>query len=91
MPTLPDVLEELRIATFVAIDPDDVRQLKELLRAYESEAMVIAKIEKSEALENLEAIVQAAATGKIGDGKVFVHKLEEVVRIRTGETGAQAI
>ncbi len=39
----------------------------------------------------VEAIVQSAATGKIGDGKVFVHKLEEVVRIRTGETGAQAI
>ena len=39
----------------------------------------------------VEAIVQAAATGKIGDGKVFVHKLDEVVRIRTGETGAQAI
>lgn len=39
----------------------------------------------------VDAIIQAAATGKIGDGKVFVHKLEEVVRIRTGETGAQAI
>ena len=39
----------------------------------------------------VEAIVQAAATGKIGDGKVFVHKLDEVVRIRTGETGAHAI
>jgi nitrogen regulatory protein PII len=39
----------------------------------------------------VEAIVQSAATGKIGDGKVFVIKLEEVVRIRTGETGAQAI
>lgn len=39
----------------------------------------------------VEAIVQASATGKIGDGKVFVHKLEDVVRIRTGETGAQAI
>jgi len=39
----------------------------------------------------VEAIVQSASTGKIGDGKVFVHKLEEVVRIRTGETGAQAI
>lgn len=39
----------------------------------------------------VEAIVQSAATGKIGDGKVFVHKLEEVVRIRTGETGAEAI
>jgi nitrogen regulatory protein P-II 2 len=39
----------------------------------------------------VEAIVQAAATGKIGDGKIFVHKLEEVVRIRTGETGPQAL
>ena len=39
----------------------------------------------------VEAIVQAAATGKIGDGKIFVHKLEEVVRIRTGETGSQAL
>jgi len=39
----------------------------------------------------VEAIVESASTGKIGDGKVFVHKLEEVVRIRTGETGAQAI
>ena len=39
----------------------------------------------------VEAIVKSAATGKIGDGKVFVHKLEDVVRIRTGETGAQAI
>jgi len=39
----------------------------------------------------VEAIVQSASTGKIGDGKVFVHKLEEVVRIRTGETGEQAI
>ena len=32
-----------------------------------------------------------AATGKIGDGKIFVSALEEVIRIRTGETGAQAI
>jgi nitrogen regulatory protein P-II 2 len=39
----------------------------------------------------VETIVQYASTGKIGDGKVFVYKLEEVVRIRTGETGAQAI
>ena len=38
-----------------------------------------------------EAIVEAARTGKIGDGKVFVTNLEEVIRIRTGETGAEAI
>ena len=39
----------------------------------------------------VEAIINAAATGNIGDGKVFVQRLEEVIRIRTGETGAQAI
>ena len=39
----------------------------------------------------VEAIQKFAATGKIGDGKIFVSALEEVVRIRTGETGAQAI
>jgi nitrogen regulatory protein PII len=39
----------------------------------------------------VEAIVNAAKTGKIGDGKVWVNKLEEVVRIRTGESGEQAI
>ncbi len=39
----------------------------------------------------LEAIVQAAGTGKIGDGKIFVTSLEKVIRIRTGETGKEAL
>jgi len=39
----------------------------------------------------VEAIVKAANTGKIGDGKIFVSNLEQVVRIRTGETGEEAI
>jgi nitrogen regulatory protein P-II 2 len=39
----------------------------------------------------LSAIVKAANTGKIGDGKIFVTNLEQVVRIRTGETGAEAL
>ena len=39
----------------------------------------------------VDAIVQAAVTGKIGDGKVFVAPLEQVIRIRTGETGEEAI
>jgi len=39
----------------------------------------------------IEAIMKAADTGKIGDGKIFVLPLEEVVRIRTGETGAEAL
>ena len=39
----------------------------------------------------VEAISKAANTGKIGDGKIFVYGLDEVVRIRTGETGADAL
>ena len=39
----------------------------------------------------IEAITKAANTGKIGDGKVFVSPLEQVIRIRTGETGEEAI
>ena len=39
----------------------------------------------------VEAIVKSARTGKIGDGKIFVYELEQVVRIRTGETGADAV
>jgi nitrogen regulatory protein P-II 2 len=39
----------------------------------------------------LETIEASARTGKIGDGKIFVHALEQVVRIRTGETGKDAL
>ena len=39
----------------------------------------------------LEAIQQAARTGRIGDGKIFVSPVEEVIRIRTGEKGSDAI
>ncbi len=41
--------------------------------------------------QTIEAISKAANTGKIGDGKVFVSPLEQVIRIRTGETGEDAI
>ncbi len=47
---------------------------------------------RSEILEQaIEAVETAANTGKIGDGKIFVYALEQVVRIRTGETGADAL
>lgn len=39
----------------------------------------------------IEAVSKAAATGKIGDGKIFVSPLEQVIRIRTGETGSDAV
>jgi nitrogen regulatory protein P-II 2 len=47
---------------------------------------------KTEMLDQvIEAIEKSANTGKIGDGKIFVFELEQVVRIRTGETGADAL
>lgn len=47
---------------------------------------------EDEAAENvINAIIDAASSGKIGDGKIFVSKVEDVIRIRTGEHGASAI
>ena len=39
----------------------------------------------------MESIINAARTGKIGDGKIFVYDLQQVIRIRTGETGKDAL
>jgi nitrogen regulatory protein P-II 1 len=39
----------------------------------------------------VEAIVKAAKTGKIGDGKIFVSPVQDIIRIRTGETGEEAV
>jgi nitrogen regulatory protein P-II 1 len=39
----------------------------------------------------IEAITKAAQTGRIGDGKIFVSTIDEVIRIRTGETGSNAV
>jgi nitrogen regulatory protein P-II 2 len=39
----------------------------------------------------VDAVTKSAATGKIGDGKIFITNLEEIIRIRTGETGSDAV
>ena len=48
-------------------------------------------VSEAVAEQTIEAITKSANTGKIGDGKVFVSSLEQVIRIRTGETGDEAI
>ena len=48
-------------------------------------------VEEEAVQRTIEAIVAAARTGKIGDGKIFVSAVEQVIRIRTGETGADAV
>ena len=52
---------------------------------------VEAAVEASQVELVIEAIENAARTGKIGDGRIFVTVLEQVVRIRTGETGPEAL
>ncbi|MEQ6292305.1 P-II family nitrogen regulator [Vogesella sp. GCM10023246] len=69
----------------------------ELYRGAEYVVDFLPKVKLEIAIANelldqvVEAIENAARTGKIGDGKVFVFDLEQVVRIRTGETGADAV
>ena len=50
---------------------------------------IVVNTEHAEAA--IEAIIKAARTGKIGDGKIFVMAVEQVVRVRTGETDEEAI
>ncbi|NLR76393.1 P-II family nitrogen regulator [Leeia aquatica] len=69
----------------------------ELYRGAEYVVDFLPKVKLEVALDDalvdqaVEAIEQAARTGKIGDGKVFVFDLEQVVRIRTGESGSDAL
>ena len=48
-------------------------------------------VDDSIAEQTIEAIIASARTGKIGDGKIFVTNVEQVIRIRTGETGTEAV
>ncbi|NCP63592.1 MAG: P-II family nitrogen regulator [Paraglaciecola sp.] len=69
----------------------------ELYRGAEYQVDFLPKVKLEIAVQDdqverlVEAIVASAKTGKIGDGKVFVYDLEHAVRIRTGETDAEAI
>ena len=69
----------------------------ELYRGAEYEVKLLPKVKLEIAAPDdvvqavIDAIVRTANTGKIGDGKIFVMDLEQVLRIRTGETGAAAI
>jgi len=48
-------------------------------------------VKSEEAQKAMQAIVEAARTGEVGDGKIFIYPIAEVVRIRTGETNEQAL
>jgi len=69
----------------------------EIYRGAEYEVSFVPKIKVEVAVAEdivdraVEAIIQTSKTGKIGDGKVFVYSLDSAVRIRTGDTGAEAL
>lgn len=69
----------------------------EMYRGREYSVDLLPKIKIESVMDNgqvdavVKAILETAATGKIGDGKIFVYDLEQVVRIRTGETGKEAL
>ncbi len=70
---------------------------KEIYRGAEYQVDFIPKIKIETVVEDasaervIKAILKAAGTGKIGDGKIFISTIEDVIRIRTGEKGTDAI
>jgi nitrogen regulatory protein P-II 2 len=100
---LDDVRQALHEVGIAGITVTEVRGFgrqkghTELYRGAEYNVDFLPKLKLETAVSNdvveqvVEAIQGSAATGKIGDGKIFVSSLEEVVRIRTGESGEQAI
>jgi len=95
-----DALHEIGLQGLTVIEAKGFGRQKghtELYRGAEYVVDFLPKVKIEVVLEDdlveraVEAIVQAARTGRIGDGKIFVTPVEEVVRIRTGEKGADAI
>ena len=95
-----EALSELNISGLTVTEVKGFGRQKghtELYRGAEYVVDFLPKIKvevvvSSEMLETaVEAIVKAAHTGKIGDGKIFVYSIEEAVRIRTGERGETAV
>lgn len=100
---LDDVREALSDAGISGITVTEVKGFgrqkghTELYRGAEYVVDFLPKIKLEVAISNeqldlvLDAIASTANTGKIGDGKIFVTDLEQVIRIRTGETGSDAL
>ena len=63
----------------------------EYMVEFQPKVKIQIAVSDSELDAAVEAVCNAAATGKIGDGKIFVAPLEEGIRIRTGETGEDAL
>lgn len=100
---LEDVKNDLAAAGVVGMTVSEVRGFgrqrghKEQYRGAEytvdflPKLMLEVVVDDAQVGRTLEIISSAARTGRVGDGKIFVTSLEDVVRIRTGETGSDAI
>ncbi|MDD5271876.1 MAG: P-II family nitrogen regulator [Methylovulum sp.] len=100
MDDVREALSEIGVAGVTATEVKGFGRQKghtELYRGAEYVVDFLPKVKleiavADEVLEKaIDAIIKAANTGKIGDGKIFVTSLEQVIRIRTGETGEDAI
>jgi nitrogen regulatory protein PII len=69
----------------------DLAAKKAIPRSIEGPIKVEAVVADDLCERAVEAIVAAARTGRIGDGKIFVRGIDQVIRIRTGETGDAAV
>lgn len=100
---LDEVKEELQALGITGMTVTEVKGFgrqkghKEVYRGAEYQVDFIPKVKieiivSSEMAETVvQGIIKSAKTGKIGDGKIFILPLEEVIRIRTGESGYEAI
>lgn len=95
-----EALSEIGITGMTAIEVKGFGRQKghtELYRGAEYVVDFLPKVRieivvsKTNVEQCIEAITDAARTGKIGDGKIFVSSVEQVIRIRTGESGEEAI
>lgn len=100
---LEDVRQTLSDLSITGLTVTDVRGFgrqkghREVYRGAEYEVQFTSKVKIEVAVPDsalsrvLESLIEVANTGKIGAGKVFVQTLDEVIRIRTGETGERAL
>ena len=95
-----EALSEIGITGITVVEVKGFGRQKghtELYRGAEYVVDFLPKIKIEAAVDDdkvdqvIEAISGAAKTGKIGDGKIFVYDLNQVIRIRTGETGSEAL
>jgi nitrogen regulatory protein P-II 2 len=95
-----DALNDIGVQGMTIVDVKGFGRQKghlEVYRGVEYEVRFLPKVKVEVAVsedkldEVLKAIQSAARTGEIGDGKIFIYNLEDVIRIRTGERGREAI